>query len=113
MARLCVRIAPNNHPTDPSLDALRTHPGDVVCIVDDDHKFSEGELNCGQYRIIDLPGVPQEDLTHLCAHVEDVEGKTIRRRAVALDMTALKSAAWKNVTKISKDQIAAITIAKA
>jgi hypothetical protein len=30
MARLCIRIAPNDHPTDASLTPLRTRPGDIV-----------------------------------------------------------------------------------
>lgn len=91
MCRLCVRIAPNNHPTDSKLDAMRTQLGDVVCIVDDDHVFSYAELNCGHYRIVDVPGVTQEDLTHLCEHVEDKVGNMIRRRAKALDVAAIEA----------------------
>ena len=34
MSRLCIRIQPNNNPDDPTLDALRTQMGDVVCIKD-------------------------------------------------------------------------------
>src|SRR3990172_5332160 len=110
MARLCVRILPNDHPTDPALTPLRTRLGDVVCIVDDDHVFSHAELNCGHYRIIDVPGVPQEDLIHLCASVEDAEGKITARRAVKLDDAVLKSAQWVGRTSATKAQIAAITV---
>lgn len=91
MCRLCVRITPNNHPTDPKLDAMRTQFGDVVCIVDDDHVFSYGELNCGHYRIIDVPGVWQGDLIYLCDHLEDEDGKMIARRVKSLDVAAIET----------------------
>lgn len=113
MARLCIRIAPNNHPTDPSLDVMRTQLGDVVCIVDDGHIFSSAELNSGQYRIVDVPGVSQEELIYLCAHVDDAEGKMIRRRAVTLDADALRAGAWRTRTTATKTQIAAITVTRA
>lgn len=113
MARLCIRIQPNDHPTDPSLTPLRTGLGDVVQIVDDDHKFSYAELNNGHYRIIDVPGVPQEELIHLCAAVEDAEGGMIKRRAVALDIVVLNSAQWVGRKTATKAQIAAVTVTKA
>ena len=88
MARLCIRIAPNEHPTDASLNALRTHEGDVVCLVDDTHVFSHAELNNGQYRIIDVPGVPQENLVHLVRHEEGLQGQMTKRRMVKIDLAA-------------------------
>lgn len=105
MARLCVRVAPNEN-SDKTLNALRTHEGDVVCIVDDNHQFSFCELNNGQYKIIDVPGVPQEELIYLCEHVEDVEGKMTARRVVKLDEKALGKAS------MTKAEIAAITKVK-
>ena len=104
MARLCVRIAPNNHPADANLDALRTQPGDVVCIVDDDHVFSSAELNCGQYKIIDVPDVPQEDLAYLVTSVYDAEQKLVSRRAVKLELT--------EKTTVTKSEIDALAVAK-
>ncbi len=65
MAVLCVRVADNRHPTDPSLDALRTQPGDVVEVVADGHAFSAGELGCGQYRFVSVPGVDPAEFDHL------------------------------------------------
>ena len=114
MARLCIRIAPNSHPTDPTLDAMRTQMGDVVCVVDDHHQFSKGELECGQYRVIDMPGVAQVELNHLVASAFDPgdESKMLRRRAVTLDAIALKTGAWRAATKATKAQIDAITIAR-
>ncbi len=88
MARLCVRVAPNSHPTDAKIDPLRTQVGDVVCIVDDKHEFSHCEMNNGQYKIIDMPGVPQEKLIYLCEHAEDADGNMIQRRIKALDINA-------------------------
>lgn len=111
MARLCIRIAPNDHPTDPTLTPLRTQEGDVVCLVDDSHVFSHAELNNGQYRIIDLPGVPQEDLLHLVTPVDDGDGKMLKRRAVELDTTVLKST-WTGKNTATKAELDAITKAK-
>ncbi len=113
MARLCVRVADNRHPTDAKLDALRTQIGDVVCIVDDGHVFSAAERNCGQYRFIDVPGVSQEALLALVASKFDANSVMTARRIVSLDATALKSGAWSSKTTATKTQIDAITITKA
>ena len=112
MARLCIRIAPNAHPTDPLLDALRTQEGDVVCLVDDGHVFSQAELTNGQYRILNLPGVPQEDLVHLVTPVEDTEGTMVKRRAHSLDPVALQNVAWQGKTGATQAELATITVTK-
>jgi hypothetical protein len=112
MARLCVRILPNNHPTDASLTPKRTQVGDVVCVVDDGHVFSHVELNNGHYRIVDVPGVSQEELAHLCAMIVDADDNIVKRRTVALDFDVLNSAQWVGKTEATKAQIAAITITK-
>jgi hypothetical protein len=104
MAKLCIRITPNDHPTDPSITPLRTNEGDVVCLVEDDHVFNVAELNCGHYKILDVPGVTQEELVHLVAHVEDAEGKMMKRRAVRFDKALLKGI-WKNKTSATKAEI--------
>lgn len=102
MARLCVRIAPNSHPTDPSLDALRTQPGDVVCIEEDSHIFSVGEMTCGQYQIIDVPGVSPEKFDYLRESVQDSEGKMTKRSTKSLDLGAL-------VGKVTEEKLALVT----
>ena len=112
MARLCIRITPNDHPTDAALTPLRTNEGDVVCMVDDNHVFSVTELNCGHYKIVDLPGVPQEDLVHLVASVEDANGTMTKRRAVGLDKAILKGS-WKNKASVTKAELDAVTKVKA
>lgn len=88
MSRLCIRVALNDHPTDPALTPLRTNVGDVVELVNDDHKFSYCEENNGQYRMVDVPGVAQENLTHLKDHIEDKDGQMIQRRRLAVDHNA-------------------------
>lgn len=108
MAILCVRIAPNDHP-DPSLHAQRTHPGDVVDIVEDDHVFSEGELKCGQYRFINVPGVPAAELAHLKESVLAADGAVSRKRGRGFDADELNSPQWKNRDRATKAQIDAIT----
>ena len=114
MARLCVRVASNNHPTDASLNALRTQPGDVVCLVDDSHVFSLCERTNGQYRIIDVPGVSQEQLVALVEQVYAADEATlVKRRRLALDAAALKVGAWRNRTSATKSQIDAITVTRA
>lgn len=87
MARLCVRVAEKYAPGDPN-SILGTNPGDVVCIVDDDHKFSDCEMLSGQYRIIDMPGIPQDKLIYLCEHAEDADGAMIRRRVRTIALAA-------------------------
>ena len=109
MARLCVRVKNNDHPTDPTLTPLRTNEGDVVCLVDDDHVFSFAELNNGQYRIIDIPGVPQEDLLHLVASSKDAEGRTIKRRTKTLDPLVLKGPIWTGKNSATKAELDVIT----
>jgi len=109
MARLCIRIAPNDHPSDANLNVMRTHPGDVVCIVDDGHVFSHAELNCGQYRIIDVPGVSQEELTDLVDAVFAADESTmLKRRRLTLPIAILNAGVWKNRTTATKAQIDAI-----
>ena len=91
MTRLCIRVQenPGGDPTG------RTQPGDVVCMVDDDHKFNYAEMNNGHYRIIDLPGVPQEKLAYLLEPKVEVilggvepEERPLARRAVKIDLAA-------------------------
>lgn len=112
MARLCIRVTPNPNTSDPSLDGLRTQEGDVVCIVPDGHVFSLAELTCGQYRILDLPGVPEEELIHLVESRADANGKTIARRTRGLNLAVLTSPAWRDRTSASKAELAALTRTK-
>jgi hypothetical protein len=112
MARLCIRLTPNDHPTDPSLTPMRTGEGDVVQLVDDGHVFSQAEQTCGHYRFLNLDGVPQEELVHLVTAKEDAEGKMVARRTQNLDLTVLKTPAWRDRTSASKDEIATLTRTK-
>ena len=86
MARLCVRVTPNE-----TKSTMRAQPGDVVCVVEDDHKFSFAELNCGHYKIVEVPGVPAADLVHLTEHETDgSEAELIvSRHKVTLDLKTL------------------------
>ena len=112
MARLCIRLTNNDHPTDPTLTPLRTNEGDVVCLVDDGHVFSFAELNNGHYKIMDVPDATQEDLVHLVASVEDADGTMVKRRNLEID-TALLKGAWKNKTSATKAELDANTKVKA
>lgn len=109
MAILCIRILPNPNTTDPSLDVLRTQEGDVVWVAEDDHVFSFAELNCGQYRFIEVPG-SQSDWIHLVESEVDVQEKTVRRRIRALDKSVLKGDIWKNKKTATKAEIDSITV---
>lgn len=113
MARLCVQILPNNNPNDPPLDLLTVQAGDVVCIMADGHVFSDIELRCGQYRIIDVPGVHPNDIEALILPVLDAQKNLVRLRAKTLDLTALRNGAWRTRTSATKTQIDAITLSKA
>ena len=108
MAILCIRISPNDPPA-----ALRTKPGDVVCIVDDGHVFSRAELDCGQYLFINIPGVQQAEFVSLVAHMEDASGNMIKRRAKTLNIAALNSAPWKTRTSATKAQLLTIIVEEA
>lgn len=113
MARLCIRITPNPNATDPSLDVMRTQAGDVVCVTEDGHVFSFGELNCGQYRFINVPGVPQADLINLIESVFSADEATMTRvRKVTLPISILSAGVWKNRTTATKAQIDSITTVK-
>ena len=120
MARLCIRIAPNDHPTDPSKTPLRTQPGDVVEIREDGHVWRPGELNCGQYRFIDVPG-PESEWAYLKDHVKsgeafpefpDTAEHMRRRRRVTLDISALRSGIWRTRTAATRNQITAIIVTR-
>ena len=113
MARLCIRVAPNDHPTDASLTPLRTRPGDVVEIKEDGWQWRPGELNSGQYRFVDVPGVPAADLAHLKTSVLAADGVTMtRRRNQCLDPAALSAGAWRTRTSATRNQINAVTITR-
>ena len=131
MARLCIRIAPNDHPTDPAKTPLRTRPGDVVEICEDSHNWRPGELNSGQYRFIDVPGpvavydasgqIIQDNWTYLKESVlmgevfpEFIgrEQEMYRRRRVYLDPAALSAGPWRTRTSATRNQINAITVTR-
>jgi hypothetical protein len=114
MARLCIRVKANLHPTDSTLNAKRTQAGDVVCVVEDGHVFSAGELNCGHYRIIDVPGVSQADMISLIESVFDTDGATmLKRRKWEIPITILNNATWVGRTTATKAQIDAVVVLKA
>jgi hypothetical protein len=73
--------------------------------------FSHAELNCGHYKILDVPGVTQEELVHLVASVEDAKGKMVKRRNVQIDKSVLEGA-WKDKTTATKAEITANTKVK-
>jgi hypothetical protein len=111
MARLCVRIRSNSH-RDPDLNVMRTQEGDVVEIQEDGHAWSPAELACGEYRFLDVPGVPAADLAALVAPVVDVDQRVVRRRAATLDAAVLKAGEWSARTTATKTQLATITVAR-
>ena len=84
MARLVIRISDNSHP-DPKLNAMRTQIGDVVEICEDGHWFSDGEVHCGQYRIVEVPGVPALAFEHLKESEMDADENMLSRRKLALN----------------------------
>jgi len=112
VARLCIRIQPNNHPTDAALNALRTQEGDVVCVVEDGHAFSPSELACGHYRILDLPGVDPADCNHLVEPVTDADEIMTRRRKVALNPALLKAGVWAERKTATLAQVTALLMAR-
>lgn len=113
MARICIRVTNNNHPTDAALDALRIQRGDVVDIVRDGHVFSPAELNCGHYRMITVTGATEEDIARLIESGMDGRGELVKRRVYTLDMTALNSPTMRNKTSLTKAQIDSLTLTKA
>lgn len=88
MARLVVRITDNSHP-DPVMNLRRTQIGDVVEICEDGHWFSDGEVKCGQYRIVEVPGVPAAAFAHLQEADVDADETMVRRRKLALNEVSL------------------------
>jgi hypothetical protein len=109
MARLCIRILSNDHPTDAALTPLRTRPGDVVEIKEDGWEWRPGELNSGQYRFVDVPGVPEAELAYLKESVYDAGGGMLRRFRQTLDIAVISTGAWTGRTSATKAQIVAVT----
>lgn len=110
MCRLCIRITPNPNLSEPALDVMRTQAGDVVAVTEDGHVFSFGELNCGQYRFINVPGEPQAALINLIESVFAADESTMTRvRKVTLPISVLSTGVWKNRTTATKAQIDSIT----
>lgn len=90
MVVACIQVAPNNHPTDPTLDPMRFQVGDVVSVVEDGHVFSEAEKNCGSYRFVTVTGAAANDLDPLVAErMED--DIVLARRNLTLDSMALEN----------------------
>jgi hypothetical protein len=112
MARLCIRILSNDHPTDAALTPLRTRPGDIVEMKEDGWVWRPGELNCGQYRFVDVPGVPCEDLLHLFVSRFDANGVMTHRKDMTLDIGVISTGQWRNRTTATKAQIDAVTITR-
>ena len=112
MARLLIRTAANNHPTNAALTPLRTRPGDIVEIKPDGWEWRSGELNSGQYRAVDVPGVNESSLVHL--KTPRYSGSTMTRiRNQCLDFTAISQSAWVSRTSATLDQINSVTITRA
>ena len=112
MARLCIRTAANDHPTNAALTPLRTRPGDVVEIKPDGWEWRPGELNSGQYRFVDVPGVAEGDLVQL--KTPRYSGTTMTRiRNQCLDATLISQGAWIGRTSATLAQIDAVTITRA
>ena len=91
MARVIIRILDNAHPTDAALTLLRTQIGDIISIVEDGHVFSPAELNCGHYRVLDVIGATQEQLTDFVAARFDANGVITRKRDKGIDSTVILS----------------------
>lgn len=111
MARLCIRVTANDHPTNAALTPLRMRPGDVVEIKPDGWEWCKGELNCGQYRFIDVPGVAEGDLVHL--KTPRYSGSTMTRiRNQCLDTAELNKVAWVGKSTATKAEVDAVTITR-
>ena len=93
MARLCVQLTANNHPTNSALNPFRTHTGDVVCVAEDGHVWSPAELKCGQYQFVDVVGVPASTYDNLVASTLDVNGFVTAIRANTLTLATIDAAA--------------------
>ena len=113
MARVIIRILDNAHPTDAALTLLRTQIGDVISVVDDGHVFSPAELNCGQYRVIDVIGATQEQLTDFVAARVDASGLITRKRDKSIDASVILSPQWAGITSVTLAQINAVKITRA
>lgn len=112
MARVCIRIKANDHPTDAALTPLRTRLGDIVWIAEDGHVFSAAERNCGQYRFVDVPGVSQAALVDLMESENDAEGRMVKRRKWTLDSAVLSGVVWAGRTTATEAQIRSIVVAR-
>jgi len=112
MARLCIRVKPNDHPTNSALTPLRTRLGDVVCVMEDSHIFSPAERNNGHYRFIQVTDATPAELTYLIDSVFDATGTMTKRRERTLNAVALVGGSWAGRTTATKAEIDSIVIAR-
>ena len=110
MARLCIRVSTNQHPTDSTLNPFRSQLGDVVVIQPDGWVFSPAELNCGQYRVVDVAGVAPSVFHSLLNSVFDAGGIMTARRAFRIEPTIINNAVWKVKFTATKTQIDLVTV---
>lgn len=80
--------------TQTRLDQKDTNyaPGDVICVVDDKHVFSDLERKSPKWRILDIPDINKEDMYALIMPERDpntTNKALVRKRNASLDLAAL------------------------
>lgn len=63
---------------DPYIDAQCWKAGDVICVMEDGHPFSEAEKTNPDWKIVKFPGVPASDLAAFTA--PELETDTVPNR---------------------------------
>ena len=96
MARIIMWVADQEKSGDIYTDVKRYKSGDVISIVADEQFLTSHVTGRPDWRVLDMPGVPVERLTHLLAtdfgfnEVEATKAnRVLRRRAVTIDLDML------------------------
>jgi len=84
--QLVVRVVSRPH-SDPKTHTARTHRGDVISFVDDNHVFSQRELTNPEWRIVKVDITLSEAMAFIAVE-EDVENTKSRKwkRKFGLDL---------------------------
>lgn len=109
MAKLAI-MQHERRSDDPYLDVGILKADDVVCVVDDTHKWSAYELSLPCFKFLDIPGAKVEDLSaYLTSEVGDpIQNKMLKARAFKLDSVQLGVK-----TSVSLPEVLAVKVLKA
>lgn len=90
MCELLVRVVDKINNEDKYLDAKLLKRGDVVCIVEDNHDWSEAERTSPEWRILKFPKLSVDDMQSFIMPQPEKDptnpSRLLQRRAIKIDL---------------------------